>query len=312
MLEGASDGAEEGAGAAAGPVGPAGVWEDMGGAGGTGSKKLFRPLSFSNWKIYVNCYIFGFMTERTLRPPRHRADAAYARGEETRKRIIDVALRLFGERGFEGASTREIAKAAGVNAPALQYYFDNKEGVYRACAEYIADSSAAHFGPLVEQTKLVLDDPAATQDALFEAFGVLLDGLADFQLVPDDAEYRRLFIAHEQVGHAPGVLFELFDQSLRPKMGEMSVGLIARYCGMPVTDPLLPMRVMMLCGQVMVFSLGKRTLLTKLRWDAFGPDEIALIKQAARTQSRVLMDSWRAEASAARDKPAAKRTRNAG
>nr|WP_297529926.1 CerR family C-terminal domain-containing protein [uncultured Roseateles sp.] len=235
------------------------------------------------------------MTERPVRAPRHRADAAYARGEETRRRIIDVALRLFGERGFEGASTREIAKAAGVNAPALQYYFDNKEGVYRACAQYIADSSAAHFGPVVERTKAVLDDPAATPDQLFEAFGVMLDALTDFQLLPDDAEYRRLFIAHEQIGHAPGVLFELFDKSLRPQMGELSARVVARYCGLPEKDPLLAMRVMMLCGQVMVFSLGRRTMLTKLGWERFGPEEVATIKRSSREHSRVLMDSWREE-----------------
>lgn len=236
------------------------------------------------------------MTERAPRPPRHRTDAGYARGEETRRRIIEVALRLFGERGFEGASTREIAKAAGVNAPALQYYFDNKEGVYRACAQYIADSSAAHFGPVVDRGLAILEDPAATPDQLFEAFGELLDALADFQLLPDDAEHRRLFLAHEQVGHqGPSVLFELLDQGLRPRMGEMSARLVARYCGVPADDPLLPMRVMMLCGQVMIFSLGRRSLLAKLRWDRFGPEQLATIKQAARQHSRLLMDAWRAE-----------------
>ncbi|MDH0863229.1 CerR family C-terminal domain-containing protein [Mitsuaria sp. GD03876] len=239
------------------------------------------------------------MTDRPVRAPRHRADAAYARGEETRRRIIEVALRLFSERGFEGASTREIAKAAGVNAPALQYYFDNKEGVYRACAQYIADSSGAHFGPVVEKTKAVLDDPAATPDQLFEAFGGMLDALTDFQLLPDDAEYRRLFIAHEQIGHAPGVLFEIFDKSLRPQMGELSARVVSRYCGMPVSDPLLAMRVMMLCGQVMVFSLGRRTMLTKLGWEQFGPEEVATIKRASREHSRVLMDQWRAQAQGA-------------
>jgi AcrR family transcriptional regulator len=228
-------------------------------------------------------------------PPRHRADTAYARGEETRRRIIDVALRLFGERGFEGASTREIAKAAGVNAPALQYYFDNKEGVYRACAEYIAESSATHFMPVVTQAEAVVNDADATPDQLFEAFGELMDAITEFHLLPDDAEHRRLFMAHEQVGQGPSVLFELLDQTLRPRMGETSTRLIARYCGVPTTDPLLRMRVMMLFGQVMVFSLGRRSLLSKLGWDRFGPDQLATIKQAARAQSRTLMDSWRTE-----------------
>lgn len=97
------------------------------------------------------------MTERRARAPRHRPEAGYARGEETRRRIIDVALRLFAQRGFEGASTREIAKEAGVNAPALQYYFDNKEGVYQACARHIVDSAVEHFLPAVEQAEAVLE-----------------------------------------------------------------------------------------------------------------------------------------------------------
>src|ERR1700753_3130750 len=71
---------------------------------------------------------------------RHAIEGGYARGEETRARIVAAALRMFGERGFEAASTRDIATRAGVNAPALQYYFDNKEGVYLACVEYIVAS----------------------------------------------------------------------------------------------------------------------------------------------------------------------------
>ena len=66
---------------------------------------------------------------------RHSVEGGYARGEETRLRIVTAALKLFGQLGFDGASTRDIAAAAGVNAPALQYYFDNKEGLYIACAE---------------------------------------------------------------------------------------------------------------------------------------------------------------------------------
>src|ERR1700760_3855813 len=113
----------------------------------------------------------------TTRPPRHRADAGYARGEETRRRIIEVALRLFGERGYEGASTRDIATAAGVNAPALRYYFDNKEGVYRACAEYIAEGWTAQLAPVVAQAQATMDDPGAGPDQVFEAFARLLGGL---------------------------------------------------------------------------------------------------------------------------------------
>jgi AcrR family transcriptional regulator len=73
---------------------------------------------------------------RTTGGVRHRkcADAGYAKGQETRLRIILSAIDLFGEEGYERASTRRIAVAAGVNLPALQYYFSGKMGLYLACA----------------------------------------------------------------------------------------------------------------------------------------------------------------------------------
>src|SRR5689334_6629200 len=60
--------------------------------------------------------------------PRRRPEAGgYARGDEVRSRILLAAIAMFGEQGFASASTRAIAAQAGVNPPALQYYFHNKE-----------------------------------------------------------------------------------------------------------------------------------------------------------------------------------------
>jgi TetR/AcrR family transcriptional regulator, regulator of cefoperazone and chloramphenicol sensitivity len=236
------------------------------------------------------------MTDQPVRAPRHRPDGGYARGEETRRRIIDVALRLFAERGYEGASTREIAKAAGVNAPALQYYFDNKEGVYQACAQHIVDSSIEHFQPAVEHAEAVLEQPDASREDLFEAFGRLLDAIAEHQLLPDDAEHRRLFMAHEQVGQGPNLIFEMLDKDLRPRMARVSTVLVSRYSGLDAEEPSLRMRIMMLLGQLMVFALGRRMQLAKLGWERFGPKEVAIVKQAARDHARVLMDHWRESA----------------
>ncbi|MDE1190589.1 MAG: TetR family transcriptional regulator [Arachidicoccus sp.] len=70
---------------------------------------------------------------------RHRpaSEGGYQRGEETRAAILLAAVAVFGERGYERASTRDIAKAAGVNPPSIQYYFDSKEGVYIQCVEHL-------------------------------------------------------------------------------------------------------------------------------------------------------------------------------
>jgi AcrR family transcriptional regulator len=51
---------------------------------------------------------------------------------DARRRLIMSALRLFAEKGFEAATTREICEAAGTNISAISYYFGDKAGLYRS------------------------------------------------------------------------------------------------------------------------------------------------------------------------------------
>jgi AcrR family transcriptional regulator len=48
----------------------------------------------------------------------------------TKVKIIDAARVLFADRGFDGTSVRDIAKAADVNLAAINYHFKNKENLY--------------------------------------------------------------------------------------------------------------------------------------------------------------------------------------
>jgi AcrR family transcriptional regulator len=54
-------------------------------------------------------------------------------GEQSRERLLQAAMRLFGEQGFSKTSTREIAQAANANVAAISYYFGDKAGLYQAC-----------------------------------------------------------------------------------------------------------------------------------------------------------------------------------
>lgn len=47
-------------------------------------------------------------------------------------RILDAALTLFAQKGYEATSTREICELAGITKPTLYYFYKSKEGVYRA------------------------------------------------------------------------------------------------------------------------------------------------------------------------------------
>jgi AcrR family transcriptional regulator len=57
------------------------------------------------------------------------------KSEETRSRILEAALSVFRERGFEKATMREIASEAGVAVGAAYYYFDSKDALVMAFYE---------------------------------------------------------------------------------------------------------------------------------------------------------------------------------
>jgi TetR/AcrR family transcriptional regulator len=52
--------------------------------------------------------------------------------EDRREQIIEVAVRLFSQKGFRGATTREIATAAGVNEAIIFRHFSTKSDLYAA------------------------------------------------------------------------------------------------------------------------------------------------------------------------------------
>ena len=54
------------------------------------------------------------------------------RDSDTRTAIMKAARTVFARRGFEGASTREVAEVAGVNNAMIYYHFRDKSTLYRA------------------------------------------------------------------------------------------------------------------------------------------------------------------------------------
>jgi AcrR family transcriptional regulator len=56
------------------------------------------------------------------------------RGIDTRERILKIAVNEFAQRGFEGTSTRTVAKLAGVPHTLVVYYFKNKDELWITAA----------------------------------------------------------------------------------------------------------------------------------------------------------------------------------
>ena len=102
-------------------------------------------------------------------------------GASTRDRILDVALDLFTDQGFDGTSMREIAERLHISKPAIYYHFASKEEILMALHMRLHEFGKASLARLAGQT------------VTLQAWGALLDELLD-QVVA----HRQIFLMHER------------------------------------------------------------------------------------------------------------------
>lgn len=68
------------------------------------------------------------------------------RGSEVvRDALLDAGIEAFAARGFEGASTRAIAEAAGAHQSQIKYHFDTKFELWKQCLERLLDETDAEI-----------------------------------------------------------------------------------------------------------------------------------------------------------------------
>lgn len=88
------------------------------------------------------------------------------RGIQKKNRIMQVALKLFVQKGYETVGVRDIAARAQVNLSMINYYFGSKKGLYQSLLNY-------YFTELVRVIKPVTDfcrSPEAPKKDAYLAF----------------------------------------------------------------------------------------------------------------------------------------------
>jgi TetR/AcrR family transcriptional regulator, regulator of cefoperazone and chloramphenicol sensitivity len=208
-------------------------------------------------------------------------NAGYPKGEETRQRILDVALKAFGEASFKAVTTRRISEASGVSLPTLQYYFGDKEGLYRACAEAIVERYRRDASGAAAEAAKALQEKCGPETARVR-LKALIGALAGFLVGTREAQSWAQFAAREL--RDPGPAFEiLYDNLWRPGV-EITARLIARISGTPEAVPAARIQALLLISSLLAFQSGRSISLRAMRWSTIGREELALVLAALNAQ----------------------------
>ncbi len=104
--------------------------------------------------------------------------------EATRADLVEAAVEVFAAKGFEGASVREIARAANANLAAISYHFGGKEGLYR---EVLTQSVAVFAMPSFDPATIA----ALNRDEALRLF--LREQLSAMRRSTEAARHLRIF-----------------------------------------------------------------------------------------------------------------------
>ncbi|WFU11925.1 CerR family C-terminal domain-containing protein (plasmid) [Rhizobium sp. CB3090] len=207
-----------------------------------------------------------------------------ARSDITREKLLENALDVFGRYGFDGASTRKITNAAGVNLQAIAYYFGSKEGLYIATAEYLADMIGQHVGGMRQRIaeQIAALDAAGTPlgEAQARLFLNEIVGTMVVLFVSKKSEAWARFIIREQM--EPTAAFERVYSGIMGPMIALGRRLIGAVIGDDPASENVRLRCLSFVGSLMVFRMANAAVLAQMEWDAIGEKEIAILQQHAR------------------------------
>ena len=201
------------------------------------------------------------------------------RGEATRQRLLEVAIRVFAARGFDGARTRDITAAAKTNMVSIAYYFGSKQGLYNAAAVHVASRWAAQEEPLIQQAQRSMSRPEITHGELVGILCTLLGNFLRFLLGHSLPDYYGNFVSQAAAG--PPRAFRLLSRPLAPLRDTMAEA-IARLTGESATSPDTRVRALTLIGTCVYFRRDRSAVLNALHWNQIGTKQIKLIEKVVR------------------------------
>ena len=196
-------------------------------------------------------------------------------GEESRARILDFAGHLFAERGFNGVSTRELARAANANVSAIAYYFHGKRGLYHAVLRQLVADTDPIFHPVIEHLDREVEAADGDRKKLAVIAAWLVAGLLRAMLSNERMRWQMGLMLREF--HQPSKEFQmLLDDRIHP-MHDAVARLVAAVTGGKPKSPETLLLTISVIGQCMTFGAVRNLVFARLDWDDYTSHKVEAV-----------------------------------
>jgi AcrR family transcriptional regulator len=105
------------------------------------------------------------------RPERPRSRARY---DAKRQDVVDIAARVFAQRGYHGTSIDDLVEATGLQRGGLYHYMDGKEDLLIAIHERFIE-------PLLENARVIVAEDLPADEALRRLAHALMNDIANYR-----------------------------------------------------------------------------------------------------------------------------------
>lgn len=203
-------------------------------------------------------------------------------------RLIEAGIDVFGDHSYEAATTRMIAKKAGVNIAAIPYYFNGKQGLYHVVVEHIVENLQAFVQPTIERIgeRTGRGDLAPAEAILLVE--ALLGKMVDFMVgAPEAARFAQIVLREHL--HPSSAYEIVYDRVMCPVIDGIAA-MIAAAAGQPLSDA-MKMRALALMGQVMAFRVARETMVRSLGFAGYSAEETQMIRRVILEQTRGAIES---------------------
>ena len=204
---------------------------------------------------------------------------------DTRERLLEAGLRLFAAHGYDGVSTRQLARTAKVNIAAIGYHFGGKKELYHAVVRQQVTETSPIVGPIAAKVAAGMEIAGKNRQALAGIVTSFVAGLLG-ALTGDERMQIRAALIMREYAHPTDAFQIIFDGRIGP-LHKTVTALVAAALDRPTDDARTIVRAHAVIGQILIFMLARVVLFARLDWKSYGSDELQMVRDEV-TQS-VLM-----------------------